>query len=207
MKYQTYLLFGAPGCGKGTQGHVLGTIPGYYHCACGDVFRALDLRTPLGQEFLSYSSRGQLVPDEMTIKLWKVRIDALVETHAFHPDHDFLVLDGIPRNAHQAQMLQDTIRVRRVFHLSCPDRSKLVARLKSRALKDNRLDDANEDTIKRRLETYDKESKPVLDFYGDKLLVDIDATQSAIDVLTRILEVLARDRRDHLGEDGFSPMM
>ena len=46
-KYQTYLIFGAPGSGKGTQGRVLGKVPGYYHCACGDVFRALDLRTPL----------------------------------------------------------------------------------------------------------------------------------------------------------------
>ncbi|MFM8459199.1 MAG: nucleoside monophosphate kinase, partial [Chthoniobacterales bacterium] len=44
-------------------------------------------------------------------------------SYSFHPDHDFLVLDGIPRNVHQAQMIDDTIRVRRVFHLSCPDRS------------------------------------------------------------------------------------
>ncbi|MFM8719769.1 MAG: nucleoside monophosphate kinase, partial [Chthoniobacterales bacterium] len=44
-KYQTYLIFGAPGSGKGTQGRALGTVPGYFHCACGDVFRALDLRT------------------------------------------------------------------------------------------------------------------------------------------------------------------
>jgi adenylate kinase family enzyme len=50
----------------------------------------------LGQKFLEYSSRGELVPDEITVQLWKIRIDQSVESHAFHPDHDFLVLDGIP---------------------------------------------------------------------------------------------------------------
>lgn len=203
-KYQTYLIFGAPGSGKGTQGRALGTVPGYFHCACGDVFRALDLRTPLGQQFLEYSSRGELVPDEITVQLWKIRIDQSVESHAFHPDHDFLVLDGIPRNVHQAQMLEDTIRVRRVFHLSCPDRSKLVERLKRRALRDNRLDDANEEVIRHRLETYDHESRPLLEFYGPDRLVHVDAVQSPIDVLGQIVDVLVNDRRNHFGEEGFS---
>ena len=74
QKYRTYLIFGAPGSGKGTQGKILGAIPRFYHCACGDVFRALDTRTELGQAFIEYSSRGQLVPDDLTVKLWKARI-------------------------------------------------------------------------------------------------------------------------------------
>ena len=203
-KYQTYLIFGAPGSGKGTQGRVLGKVPGYYHCACGDVFRALDLRTPLGKQFLEYSSRGELVPDEVTVKLWKIRIDQSVEAHAFHPDHDFLVLDGIPRNIHQAQMLEDIVRVRKIFHLTCPDRSKLVERLKRRALRDNRFDDANEEVIKHRLETYDEESRPLLAHYGDEMIVHIDAMLSPVDVLGNIVEVLMQDRRNHFGEEGFS---
>ncbi|MFZ4482916.1 MAG: adenylate kinase family protein [Chthoniobacterales bacterium] len=205
-KYQTYLIFGAPGSGKGTQGKALGTVPGYFHCACGDVFRALDLRTPLGQKFLEYSSRGELVPDEITLQLWKIRIDQKVEAHSFHPEHDFLVLDGIPRNLNQAQMLANIIRVRRVFHLSCPDRSKLVQRLKRRALRDNRFDDANEEVIRHRLETYEEESRPVLHFYGDDITQHIDATQSPIDVLGQITSVLMQDRRNHFGEEGFSPV-
>ncbi|MFM8459200.1 MAG: adenylate kinase family protein [Chthoniobacterales bacterium] len=164
----------------------------------------MDLRTPLGQKFLEYSSRGELVPDEITVQLWKIRIDQSVESHAFHPDHDFLVLDGIPRNVHQAQMLDDTIRVRRVFHLSCPDRSKLVERLKRRALRDNRFDDANEEVIKHRLETYEQESRPILAYYGEDRLVHVDATQSPMDVLGRIVDVLVEDRRNHFGEEGFS---
>lgn len=203
-KYQTYLIFGAPGSGKGTQGHALGTIPGYYHFACGDVFRALDLRTPLGKKFLEYSSRGELVPDEVTIQLWKIRMDLAVEAHAFHPDHDFLVLDGIPRNVRQAEILGETVRVRRVFHLSCPDRSKLVERLKRRALRDNRLDDANEEVIKHRLATYEQETLPVLQHYGEDLIERIDATHSPIEVMARIASVLVKDRRNHFGEAGFS---
>lgn len=195
---------GAPGSGKGTQGCVLGRIPGYFHFACGDVFRSLDLRTPLGKKFLEYSSRGELVPDEFTMTLWKASIDQLVESHRFHPDHDFLILDGIPRNVNQAVMLEDTIRVRRVFHLSCPDRSRLVERLKRRALHDNRLDDANEEVIRRRLETYEQESKPLLVHYGPELISDIDASQSPIEVLGNIVSVLVQDRRDHFGDGGFS---
>ena len=73
-KYPTYLFFGAPGSGKGTQGITLGSLPRFFHCACGDVFRRLDTRTELGKTFLEYSSKGELVPDEITIQLWKESI-------------------------------------------------------------------------------------------------------------------------------------
>src|SRR5437867_5319969 len=76
MRYNTFILFGAPGSGKGTQGKTLGTIPRYYHCACGDVFRSIDTRTKVGKAFLEYSSKGQLVPDEITVELWREAIDA-----------------------------------------------------------------------------------------------------------------------------------
>ena len=192
MKYRTYLLFGAPGSGKGTQGKTLGTIPRFFHCACGDVFRSIDTRTKIGRAFLEYSSKGQLVPDEITVELWKARIDAMVDGHSFKPDIDILVLDGIPRNVGQARIMDNLIDVQKVFHLSCPDRDKLFARLKKRALKDNRLDDANVDVIRQRLETYDKETKPVLDYYGKELIHTIDSTQSPINVLRDILRVLAK---------------
>src|SRR6478736_2787120 len=102
MKYHTYLLFGAPSSGKGTQGRTLGSIPRFFHCACGDVFRSIDTRTKVGQAFLDYSSKGQLVPDEITVELWKAQIDAAVNSHTFKPDIDLLVLDGIPRNVSPA---------------------------------------------------------------------------------------------------------
>jgi len=196
LKYRTYLIFGAPGSGKGTQGRTLGSIPRFFHCACGDVFRSIDTRTSLGRAFVEYSSKGQLVPDELTVELWKVRIQHCVEAHEFKPDIDFLVLDGIPRNVHQSKLLEPFIEVRKVLHLSCPDRSKLVARLKKRAIKDNRFDDANEEVIRKRLETYEHESKPLLAYYGQDMTVPIDATEPPVIVLNTILTAITKDRRN-----------
>ena len=106
MKYKTFILFGAPGSGKGTQGKTLGSIPRFFHCPCGDVFRSIDTRTEVGKAFLEYSSKGQLVPDEITVELWKEAIDAAVDAHKFKPDIDTLVLDGIPRNVNQAKIME-----------------------------------------------------------------------------------------------------
>ena len=187
IRFKTLLIFGAPGSGKGTQGRTLGTIPGFYHCACGDVFRGLDVQSKLGREFLKYSSKGKLVPDEITVKLWANWIETVVESGQFKPNRDFLVLDGIPRNVEQAKLMKDFIDVKHIFHLSCPDRDKLVARLKNRALKENRLDDANEEIIRNRLAIYEAESKPMLQYYKKLARHDIDASLSPVEVLYRIL--------------------
>lgn len=192
MKLRTILLFGAPGSGKGTQGKILGTIPGYYHCACGDVFRNLNADSRLGKTFLDYSSRGELVPDEATVDLWRNNIQANTMLGRFNPERDTVVLDGIPRNAAQARMLQGTLDVRALLHLTCPDRNKMVERLQRRALRDNRLDDANLDVIRTRLQVYDQETKPVLDFYGPDVVHDINATQTPVEVLADILRVIAK---------------
>jgi adenylate kinase len=191
MKYHTYLLFGAPGSGKGTQGKTLGSIPRFFHCPCGDVFRSIDTRTKVGKAFLEYSSKGELVPDDITVELWKEAIDAAVDGHKFKPDIDILVLDGIPRNVGQAKIMDEQIDVQKVFHLSCPNREMLFHRLKKRALKDNRLDDANEQVIQRRLDTYETESKPVLSYYGQDRVTVVDAMQPPVKVLLQILESAA----------------
>lgn len=191
-RYRTYLVFGAPGAGKGTQGKVLGTVPRFFHVACGDVFRSLDTRTELGKAFFAYSSRGELVPDELTIELWQEFINGQVDADRFKPDLDFLVLDGIPRNVAQARLMDDLIDVRRVFHLSCPDRDELVRRLRKRALKDNRYDDASETVIRRRLATYEAETRPVLEHYGPDRVMTIDATQSPAHVLWEILGAITQ---------------
>ncbi len=190
-KYRTILLFGAPGAGKGTQGKILGTIPNFFHCACGDVFRSLRIDNELGRTFLEYSARGELVPDEATIRLWRNSIQGSQSLGHFNPQKDTLVLDGIPRNAEQAQMLREALDVRAVFYLTCPDFNRLVERLQRRALRENRLDDANLNVIRHRLETYEKETKPVLDFYGKDLVHSIDSTESPINVLREILRIIA----------------
>ncbi|MEQ1843506.1 MAG: nucleoside monophosphate kinase [Verrucomicrobiales bacterium] len=191
MTFRTILLFGAPGSGKGTQGKILGNIPGFFHFACGDAFRNLRIDDPLGRVFIDYSSTGLLVPDEPTIDLWKKNIQASTSNGSFHPERDILVLDGIPRNARQAEMLKSMLDVRAVFHLTCSDMNKMVERLQRRALRENRLDDANLDVIRKRLQTYEQETKSVLDHYGPGLVHNVDSTESPMDVLRRILNLVA----------------
>ena len=192
MKLNTILLFGAPGSGKGTQGKILGTIPNLFHCACGDVFRNLRLDSELGRVFIEYSSKGQLVPDEHTLKLWRQQIEASTGMGRFNPERDLLVLDGIPRNRRQAEILQDTLDVKALLNLTCDDKSKLIERLQRRALRENRLDDANLEVIKSRLQTYENETKQVVDFYGPALVHTVDSTQSPINVLQDILKIVSK---------------
>jgi adenylate kinase len=192
-KYRSFLIFGAPGCGKGTQGSIIAQIPRFHYFSCGDAFRALEARSSLGQKFVEYSSKGQLVPDEFTIELWKNQIQARISSMAFKPDIDFLWLDGIPRNPEQAALLEPFCEVLKVFHLSCPDRDELARRIRKRALKQNRLDDANEAVIRKRFEIYDNESKPIIEYYAGRV-VHIDASQSPVKVVSDILhEIMILD--------------
>src|SRR5262245_46307142 len=73
-RYPCVLLFGAPGVGKGTQGKLLGQVPGFVHMASGDIFRSLDRSSELGRKFQEYSSKGLLVPDEVTVSVWKAHV-------------------------------------------------------------------------------------------------------------------------------------
>lgn len=187
VKNPAIIILGAPGSGKGTQGAILGNIPRFFHFACGDVFRSLDTRTSIGKQFVEYSSRGELVPDELTIELWKAQIDNLAATHIYKPDIDVLVLDGIPRNVRQAELLSEHIEIHQVFHLSCPNRDELARRMRKRALKENRMDDASDKVINRRIATYEGETKPILAFYPPQMVFEIDATQAPIQVVSEIL--------------------
>jgi adenylate kinase len=202
MRYKAILLFGAPGSGKGTQGKILGAIPGFYHSACGDVFRTLDLQSEMGKQFWEYSSRGELVPDEITVKLWKNYIMGMELVNQFHPSSEILVLDGIPRNKRQAELLDDTIEVLKVIYLVCSDLKKMVERLRRRALKESRFDDANDKVIQNRLEVYEHETKPVLEHYTDDKILKVDATMSQLQVLSDLVKMLVpvKSSLDHAGE-------
>jgi len=192
MKFQAILLFGAPGAGKGTQGKILGQIPHFVHFSCGDAFRNLRVDSPLGRVFVEYASKGQLVPDEPTIEMWSTSINGLIGGNRFSPESDTLILDGIPRNPNQARIMEELIEVNAVFNLFCPVMDKLVSRLQRRAFKENRLDDANVDVIRERLETYRRETRAVLDCYPEQITHQIDSTQEPMRVLLDILKVLTR---------------
>jgi adenylate kinase len=185
-------MFGAPGSGKGTHGKILGAIPGFIHCSCGEVFRNLSSDTPLGKTFLQYSSLGNLVPDAPTIKLWRGFMHGLKKNGRLNPARDTLVLDGIPRNVRQAEMLRDVLDVVGVFYLCSKNFENLVARMQRRALKDNRLDDANIEIIRQRLKTYENETKPVLDFYGKKLIHRINTDGTPLQTFSKILRCVIK---------------
>ena len=187
-RYKTILLFGAPGAGKGTQGKILGRIPGFFHLACGDVFRSLDMSSDLGKQFLEYSGRGELVPDELTIEMWRQNMHAQTTLSLFKPKKDLLVLDGIPRNAGQAKALEGHLEVLLVIHLVCPDIEAMVGRMRRRALKENRLDDADEKVIRNRFKVYDDETRPVLEHYNPSLVHEVNALGSPAEVLQHVLE-------------------
>lgn len=192
MKFRAILLFGAPGAGKGTQGKILGQIPNFVHFSCGEAFRNLRVDSSLGRVFMEFASQGQLVPDEPTIELWKRSIDGLIATNRFNPEADTLLLDGIPRNANQARILDELVEVKAIFNLFCPVVDRLIARLQRRALKENRLDDANVEVIRARLETYKRDTRAVLECYPDTLIHQIDSTQEPLFVLLDVLKILAR---------------
>lgn len=188
-KYKAFIFLGAPGCGKGTQGQILGSIPRFYHFSMGDAFRSMDTRTPIGQEFIAYSRRGELVPDELTIRYFKQQIDARAVLHMFKPDIDILILDGIPRSIEQANLLEEHIEVLQLFHLSCPNREELITRIRKRALKEGRLDDASDEIIQRRIRAYEESTRDLVEHYSDRRAA-INANQAPIKVTQDILGVI-----------------
>jgi len=195
--YQTILLFGPPGVGKGTQGQILARIPGFFHSSTGDIFRNLDIESEIGQIFYRYSSRGELVPDDVTVRIWSQNVYAASILGLFKPKQDLLVLDGLPRNPNQAKLLYKYIKVLRVINLVCRDKKALFERMKKRAMKSNRVDDAREDVIRRRFEVYENETRPVLECYDESLITEVDAMGSPATVLAQILAVVAPIQDTH----------
>lgn len=187
-RYRTILLFGPPGSGKGTQGQILGRVPGFFHLSCGEVFRSLNPDSELGKTFLQYSGRGELVPDEYTIQLWREHIVAILKAGRFSGDTDILLLDGIPRNATQAKILDDYIDVRLVIYLACNDEEKMVKRLHRRALHDNRLDDANVEVIRQRFHEYEEKSAPVLQYYPPERIRRVESVGTPLEVLHHVIQ-------------------
>lgn len=185
-RYPAILMFGCPGSGKGTQGIVLGHMPNLVHLAMGDIFRALDKTSAIGQEFLSYSTKGSLVPDELTIRVFKQHVEQLTGSNKIKPGYHYLILDGIPRTQEQVRLLADFIDVKTIIHLEMEDRDGLITRLANRASKSNRPDDADRKVIEKRIEVYDRETYPVLEMYPRKLIARVNADQHPLGVLRDI---------------------
>ena len=191
--YQSILLFGPPGVGKGTQGQILGSIPGFFHLATGDMFRSLDKESEIGMEFTRYSSQGLLVPDFLTVRLWEQHVDQLISRELYKPEVDVLLLDGIPRSVPQAESMKEYIDPSLIIHLVCEDLDEMVRRMQKRATQQGRPDDADESVIRKRFEVYNEQTAPVLACYDDSIISNIDALGTQAEVLLRVLtDVLPR---------------
>jgi adenylate kinase len=184
------LIFGVPGAGKGTQSEMLKAIPDIFHLSSGAIFRALDPESKEAEEVRQYSSKGELVPDELTIRIWRKWVDNALADGTLDPTKQILLLDGIPRNANQCKILDDHVNVLKVIHLAAEDDEPMVERIKQRALKEGRSDDADENIIRRRFEVYREESLPVLSHYQAELKSDVDPTGTPEEVQDRVVDCI-----------------
>jgi adenylate kinase len=157
------LLLGPQGSGKGTQAKLISKTYGIPQVATGDMARELrELDSPLGREVKEIYDRGDLLPDQLIVRMIRDRLDRGDTIPGF-------VLDGFPRNLAQAEALDELLReVNRdldvVFDFQIPDREVLLDRLAKRAVEEGRTDDTPE-AIRKRLEIYDRETAPLVEYY------------------------------------------
>ena len=184
------LLFGAPGVGKGTQGRVLDSILGFRHLSSGDIFRALDEDSPEGREAAEYSNHGELVPDELAIRIFEAVLQGMIAQGAYVPANEVLVLDGIPRTVRQAEILSKSVDVLAVVSFHYSDEDAIVERIQRRARQQNRPDDADDATIRHRFEVYHRETEPVLQFFPVERVHTINADGAPLRVTRDLLNAL-----------------
>jgi adenylate kinase len=182
------LLIGPPGAGKGTQASKLSEVFGIPAISTGDIFREnVKNQTPLGIEAKSYMDSGEYVPDELTNKLVRDRLQ--------NPDcvNGFL-LDGYPRTADQVQKLDSILtetnsKLDAVVQLTA-DTDEVVRRLAKRAIDQGRSDDT-EDVLRNRLHVYEEQTAPLINVYASRgLLVKVDGLGEIAEVTRRITEAL-----------------
>jgi adenylate kinase len=186
------LLFGYPGSGKGTQGRILAALPGFHHVAMGDILRALTPANPLYENVQSFLRKGNLVPDELALDLLRRYVEEL------KPDpEDYLIIDGVPRNAKQVDLLNKVVRVIRIFKLSVYDENLVVERMRKRARAQGRSDDLSDEIIAHRLAVYRQETESCIRSYPGTILTRIHANQPIFDVHFDIIHALQKMRDIH----------
>jgi adenylate kinase len=183
------LMVAAPGAGKGTQASRLAEHYGVAHLSSGDLFRReVAAGSQIGVRAAAYVARGDLVPDEVVLEMLAGPILEAAAQGGF-------VLDGFPRNRTQAEeayrMAQTVsgVELQAVVHLEV-GREELLRRLLARATSEGRPDDT-EDVIRHRLDVYETETEPMLDFYSSRgLVLDIDGEGPVDSVFEAIVDVV-----------------
>ncbi len=190
-----FLIFGAPGSGKGTVGAKLAATAGVKHLSTGDIFRGLSPASENGKLFASYAGVGKLVPDEVTVKIFSRYVNGLIDTNKFDPEKDSFLLDGIPRTVAQAELIKSVVDVKHIFVLDIPDYSVIVERLLKRAKIENRKDDSDESVIRSRLNEYEEKTAAVLGAYNSSLISKINGSQSPDEVFRDTLSAYIIQRK------------
>ena len=160
------VLFGGPGSGKGTQSEMLIKEYGLHHISTGEVLRDHIKRgTELGVIAKEYIDEGQLIPDDLMIRI----LDDVLEKEA--KGKPGVIFDGFPRTIPQAEALKELLRKRgsdlhAVVGLEVPE-EELVERMLNRGKMTGRADD-NEETIKKRLKVYHNQTSPLKEYYKNE---------------------------------------
>lgn len=181
------LMVAPPGAGKGTQAARLSGHYGIAHLSSGDLLRKeVAAETAIGRIAAGYLSRGDLVPDELVMQMLVGPVRRAVESGGY-------VLDGFPRTVRQAEEAhawarqEGGVELMAVVHLVVA-RPELRRRMLARAATEGRTDDT-EQTIDHRLDVYDRETEPLIDYYsGRGLVVDIDGGKAVDEVFGDIVE-------------------
>lgn len=184
------LILGAPGSGKGTQGKLLAERLGLPKITTGDLIRsAMKDGTPLGLEAKKFYDDGKLVPDGIILGMIKEELDRPEATEG-------AILDGFPRTAAQAELVDKTLaqRGQRLNHILLLDvtEDELVRRMSRRAQLEGRADDTP-DAIKTRLQVYQRDTAPLIAHYGQRGIVHrVPGTGSVDQISEEIKRVIGR---------------
>ena len=181
------VLLGAPGSGKGTQASRLADDTGAQHISTGDLLRAeVAHGSALGRRVAEYVDAGELVPDDVLLDLTLPLVEAAAADRGY-------LLDGYPRSVEQARVLDGRVSapaaVTRAIYLTVP-RNELVQRLLQRAAEQGRSDDTAE-VIHRRLQVFEEETEPLIDYYRTAgLLATVAGDADPDEVARRVREAL-----------------
>ncbi len=183
------VLFGPPGAGKGTQAEKLIAKYNLVHLSTGDIFRYnIKGETELGKLAKSYMDAGNLVPDEVTIKMLESEVDK-------NPDAEGFIFDGFPRTIPQAEALEKFLESKNtsvsvMLALNVPD-EELIKRLLLRGKDSGRADDANEEVIANRIKVYNDQTAVVADFYNAQgKFKQVDGVGSIEEIFSRLCSVI-----------------